>query len=253
MCKRYIFIVVIALYTLPTYTKELVKLPLSIFDLINTRDLVFDVGAHIGEKTALYLEKGAQIVCIEPQSDCYQKLYNRFGGNPSVTIEQLGLGDRIGNLELFICSSSNTISTCSKEYKKTSRHSQRGYTWDKSATVPITTMDKMIKKYGIPKFCKIDVENFEYEVLKGLSQPIPLISIEFHVELFQYTILCLDYLESLGYSDFNFAAGEKPNFVLRSWKSKNVLLKEILNYSLSYYHQEKDPLWGDIYAYYHAT
>ena len=104
MYKRHIFIFVIALCTLPICTKEVLQNPCSIFDLINTHDLIFDVGAHIGEKTTLYLEKGARVVCIEPQPDCYQKLHNRFGKTANVSIEQLGLGECIGHLEIFICS-----------------------------------------------------------------------------------------------------------------------------------------------------
>ena len=33
----------------------------------------------------------------------------------------------------------------------------------------MTTLDELIKVYGQPQFIKIDVENFEYQVLCGLS------------------------------------------------------------------------------------
>jgi len=38
-----------------------------------------------------------------------------------------------------------------------------------------------IETFGKPFYCKIDVEGWELDVLKGLSQPIPLISFEFHL------------------------------------------------------------------------
>jgi Methyltransferase FkbM domain len=47
-------------------------------------------------------------------------------------------------------------------------------------TVPVTTLDKAIEQYGVPAFCKIDVEGFEAEVLKGLSHPISTLILEYH-------------------------------------------------------------------------
>jgi FkbM family methyltransferase len=47
-----------------------------------------------------------------------------------------------------------------------------------SVTVPVTTLDKAIDEFGVSTFCKMDVEGFEVDVLKGLSKPIPLLTIE---------------------------------------------------------------------------
>lgn len=244
--RRTIFFVWLCLF--PIYSQPVSLCMKSILDLIASDDLIFDVGAHVGEKSSTYIQNGAKVVCIEPQPDCFIKLQNRFSENSKVMLENVGLSSQVGHMDLYICSSSNTISTFSKEFQNKSRHSERGYKWDRLITVPVTTLDNLIDKYGVPQFCKIDVENFEFEVLKGLTNQIPFISIEFHVELYQNAILCLDYLESLGYKKFNFAAGECPNFVLSDWVSKQDLIKEMLNYSLQYYLAEKDPLWGDIYA-----
>ena len=216
--------------------------------LVSFDDLVFDVGAHIGDKTQQYLHRGARVICIEPQPSCCEKLRSRFRNDSRAVIEQVGIAQEPGSLKLLICSSSPAISTFSLEWKEDSRHADRGYKWDASITVPVVTLDSLIQKHGIPQFCKIDVENFEYEVLKSLSQPIPNLSIEFHVETFHNAVLCLDRLEELGYTKFNFAAGEVPAFVLDTWRSKADLIKELLNYSVTYRMKENDPLWGDIYA-----
>jgi len=34
-------------------------------------------------------------------------------------------------------------------------------------------------EYGLPHFCKIDVEGFEEQALAGLSRPLPVLSFEF--------------------------------------------------------------------------
>jgi hypothetical protein len=65
-------------------------------------------------------------------------------------------------------------------------------------TVPATTLDNLIKKYGRPDFTKIDVEGFEMEVFKGLSQSLPLLSFEFHSDDMAKTRSCLDRLLSFG-------------------------------------------------------
>ena len=232
------------------YAEKSIEPSQSILDFIEKNDLVFDIGAHIGNKTSEYLQKGARVVLFEPQPDCSRKLQKRFTNNENVVIEQVGLSAKMGFMDLSICSSANTISTFSENWKNQSRFSERGYKWDKTISVPVTTLDNMIKKHGIPQFCKIDVENGEYGVLKGLSNPVPMISIEFTAELFKCTVQCLDYLSKLGYKHFNFTAGENPHFILKSWINKEELIQEILNYNLSYHLAENDLLWGDIYAYY---
>ena len=47
--------------------------------------------------------------------------------------------------------------------------------------VPVVTLDAAIEHYGVPAYCKIDVEGWEFEVLRGLSQAVDLISLEFHL------------------------------------------------------------------------
>ncbi len=213
---------------------------------IKPRSLVFDVGAHVGSKTKLYLALGARVVAVEPQPSCCDIMRRSFG-QQSIVIEQIGLSDTPGTLELSVCSSSPTISTFSQEWVNESRFSKRAYKWDHSISVPVDTLDNLIARYGIPDFCKIDVENFEYQVLRGLSQPIPLLSIEFAIETLHNTKRCLEHLESLGYTQFNFARAEEPSFA-RSWMSCQNLILEIQKESIEYQKKQNDLLWGDVYA-----
>ena len=57
-----------------------------------------------------------------------------------------------------------------------------GGEWADHAVVPVTTLDALIDRYGLPAFCKIDVEGFEEAVVRGLSRPIPSVSFEFTPE-----------------------------------------------------------------------
>ena len=51
-----------------------------------------------------------------------------------------------------------------------------------SIRVPVTTLDQLILRYGRPYYCKVDVEGYEVEVFRGLTQPIPMISFEIHAK-----------------------------------------------------------------------
>lgn len=77
-------------------------------------------------------------------------------------------------MELYICKDAPGISTFSEKYKI----NFPDYRYDKKEKVQVVTLDDLIKEYGLPKYCKIDVEGFEWKVLKGLTRPIPYVSIE---------------------------------------------------------------------------
>jgi FkbM family methyltransferase len=97
-----------------------------------------------------------------------------------------------------------TVSTLSgnKWRKALNDASEASATWIETVEVEVTTLDLLIKKHGLPYFCKIDVEGFETKVLKGLSQPIPILSFEFLSTRHKSRVTCLKYLNSQGdYTD----------------------------------------------------
>lgn len=207
-------------------------------NLIEAGNTVFDVGANIGQKAGFYLAMGAKVICFEPQPDCVSILAEKYGNNPNITIVNKGLADMPGDMQLSVCSDANYLSTFSNKWK-TGRFV--GQNWNKTVTVEVTTLDQMIEMWGCPHFCKIDVEGFEYQVLKGLSIPIPYISFEFAIEFLDDSNKCIEHLETLGYRLFNFAKGDESNLALAEWVSAESLFESIKSY-------EDHLLWGDIYA-----
>src|SRR5271157_91455 len=65
-------------------------------------DLVFDVGANIGDYTDTFLGLGARVVAVEPNPDCANRIRRREG-TESVHVENVALGDNDGFAELHIC------------------------------------------------------------------------------------------------------------------------------------------------------
>ena len=173
--------------------------------LVTPGCLCFDVGANIGVKSEILLEAGTRVVAFEPQADCMRELRarcKRFGNR--LTACQSAVGSQEGQAVLHIRESRGQSSLL-KDWEGVP---------DIEVNVPVTTLDNAIAEFGVPTYCKIDVEGFELEVLKGLSHTIPLISFEYHLREREIdtTRACLDYLATLG--DLRINAIPSHQFVL---------------------------------------
>jgi FkbM family methyltransferase len=213
---------------------------------IRPGDLVFDVGANVGDKTAAFLELGARVVAVEPQESCWRVLKKRFREQThQVTIVTRALAEKEGVISLYVDKSATISSTSNgwiEAVKKSGRFST--HKWDNKVEVETTTLDCLIKKHGKPRFCKIDVEGAELDVLKGLSVPIDCVSFEFVPERIEKTAECIDKLSSVGRYHYNLCFGEAEFFQLSDIISDN----EMKNYLM-----KMEPLltnYGDIYAFY---
>jgi FkbM family methyltransferase len=210
---------------------------------LSSGDLCFDVGANTGNRTKIFLKLGARVVAIEPQKECADHISMLYGHKKQMTLVRKALGAKEGEAEMQI-SSVNVISSISQEWidsvKKSGRFAK--YKWDKSQTIQLTTLDSLISSFGIPAFIKIDVEGYEYEVLKGLSKPLKFVSFEFTPEFMESTFFCIDHLERLGKIRLNYSLGESMKFANETWKSSNEM-KAILD-DLKNDHT----VFGDVYV-----
>jgi FkbM family methyltransferase len=183
---------------------------------IKKNDLCFDIGANYGNRSEVFLKLGAKVVAFEPQPRPLKFLKRKFKN--LIAIEDKALGTNPGKSILFI-SSASTLTSMSEEWiseVKNNRFSKAH--WNDKIEVDVTTLDEMITKYGKPGFCKIDVEGFELEVLKGLSQRVEMISFEFTIpEFVDKAIDCVNYLNSLGKIVCNYSPGETLIFALDEW------------------------------------
>ena len=205
-------------------------------------DLVFDIGANIGNRVETFFNIGCNVVAVEPQEECVKILKQKFGD--SIQIVEKGLGEKEEEKTIYI-SDSNTLSSFNKDWidsLKGSRFSQ--HEWNKTAVVSLTTMDNLIAQYGMPVFCKIDVEGFELEVLKGLHQPVPFLSLEYAVpEQTKHLESYIRYCNSVnpGYV-YNYSVREEMKFQLPEFISFDKIIRLI---------HEKEfqaTLFGDIYV-----
>ena len=212
-------------------------------------DLCFDIGANYGRRTEIFLKLGARVVAVEPQDACIQELQKKFGNNKRVILIKKAISDNHGEEELMI-SDSHTLSSMSKEWIDSIKSSDmffvstQAFSWQKSVKVQVTTLNHLIKEYGKPAFCKIDVEGYEYKVLKSLSEPIKVVSFEFTPtqEFILSAINTVEHLASIGEVKFNYSFGESISLVLNEWVGPDEISNIILNLP------KKTSISGDIYA-----
>jgi FkbM family methyltransferase len=186
-------------------------------NFINPNDLVFDVGANMGNRVTPLLNLGAKVVAVEPQEQCQKILKRKFGSR--IKIVPMGLGETEETKDFFV-SNAHTISSFSKDWIDSVKEDRfKEYTWAKPIKIQITTLDKLIEKYGFPKFIKIDVEGYELEVLKGLTSPVRVVSFEYTVpEQIQKAIDCISQIEKYNSEiECNFSKGESMEFALEKW------------------------------------
>jgi FkbM family methyltransferase len=181
-------------------------------------DLVFDVGAHVGDRIASFRRLGARVVAIEPQRAMARVLKLLYGLSRSVAIEETAVGREQGIARMMINVDNPTLSSFSSAFVDAARDAPGWETqrWTKSTDVAVTTLDALIERHGRPSFIKLDVEGFEAEALQGLSRAVPALSFEFTTIQRDVALGCLERCSALGYISFNAALGESQT-LLDDW------------------------------------
>lgn len=190
-------------------------------------DVVFDVGAHLGDRTAAFSALGARVVALEPQPLPARWLERLVGGRPGVEIRRTALGPEPGKARLAVSRAHPTVSTLAHEWRERipgTNPTFAGVRWESTVEVPVTTLDALIREFGVPAFCKVDVEGFEARVLAGLSRPVPALSVEFVSGGLDVARACVRRLEALGEYRYNVIPGEGRRFLLPGWVSPREIL-----------------------------
>ena len=182
-------------------------------------DLVFDIGAHVGDRIGAFRRLGARVVAVEPQPAPMKALRLLYGRDQAVTLEPMAIGANTGQVELYVNLDNPTVSSCSKKLVQAAATAPgwSGEHWDKSISVPMTTLDQLSARHAAPAFIKIDVEGFEAEALAGLSRPVPALSFEFTTIQREIGHAALLRCAALGFTQFNAALGESQQFVHADW------------------------------------
>jgi FkbM family methyltransferase len=201
-------------------------------------DLIFDIGAHIGDKTDTFLRLGAQVVAVDPdehnQAILSQK-FLKYGIRPKpVIIVSKAVGAKVAVETMLVCAPGSVFNTLSKKEagflsgaKNRPDQSLDTIEYTEKKTVETTTLDHLIEAYGLPFFIKIDVVGFELEVLQGLHRSVPCLSFEIGLPVSRQELLqCVDILGGLSSCGrFNYTWDRRNGFALDSWLEVQAFLR----------------------------
>jgi FkbM family methyltransferase len=164
-------------------------------------DFIYDIGANRGFYTRKFLEKSTKgkVFAFEPVPVNFSIISKLQSEYRNLYIYPIGLGSEKGSLPMSIGLDDLNATSSLKNFRS-----------ENDIMVTVETLDDIVNEsHSVPNIIKIDVEGFEFEVLKGMSntvinEKICVIAIEVHFSL----------LEKIGYQN-------GPKLVVDFLKSNN--------------------------------
>lgn len=143
---------------------------------IYPKDMVIDIGAHIGGFTlmAAKIASGGMVLAFEPYHESFKLLEKSTKNKSNIIIQEIAIGLRKGRRKLFVNSTNPGDDSFYKPAKE-------------EILVRTETLGGVFKKYKIKRcnVLKIDCEGAEYEILFSCSRRIlrkvDRIIMEYHV------------------------------------------------------------------------
>ena len=132
-------------------------------------DLIFDLGLHMGEDTALYLSKGFRVVAIEANPDLCSSAEQRFRGaihDRRLTIVNKAIARQPGVATFYRNLDKSVWGTIDREWAE---RNDRFGTRTESLSVGATTMPDLLREFGVPYYLKVDIEGLDITAVEGLA------------------------------------------------------------------------------------
>jgi FkbM family methyltransferase len=176
--------------------------------------LLLDVGANRGQsiEALLLVAPQSRIMSFEANGSLGQQLQRVYRPNPRVTVHDFGLGDIDQTIRLYVPAYRrwrfDGLASCSREEAAAALQERIvGY---REALLTIHEVPCLVRRLDdmelTPFFIKLDVEGYEYQVLRGAEQTLrahrPVLMVE------SPGTDTIEFLESLAYERFAYLSGQ---------------------------------------------
>jgi FkbM family methyltransferase len=168
---------------------------------------IFDIGLHKGFDTEFYLNRNFNVVSVDADIQAIGAAHIKFKSfisSGQLILLHKGIAKEKGQSEFFISNN--------KEWNSFSKSiANRNQQLEKSITIDTITLSGLFEQYGIPYYCKIDIEGADLDALSSLKNSINLpkyISVESEcigeneIITSKEITSTLDLLYELGYNKF---------------------------------------------------
>lgn len=164
--------------------------------------MFFDIGSNVGNWSIANICPLSKIVAVEADPDTFMKLKSKTSKFENIVCLNFAVCNSKNEFVEFFKCQTDTLSTLNKEWLTST--DSRFYNYKYTPIICKTiSLDKLIEMYGVPELIKIDVEGGEFECITSLTQTVNNICFEWASETNDVTIKCLDYLVTLGYTQFS--------------------------------------------------
>jgi FkbM family methyltransferase len=181
------------------------------------KQLIYDVGAHMGEDTDFYLQKGFKVVAIEANPELVGALKQRFQSNfsdGSLVLVDAAIAEKSGEVS-FYQNAKAIFGTTRPDWARDNA-ALRGET--RCISVKAVTFNEVLARYGTPYYLKVDIEGADILCLEGLmstSDRPKFISIEGEKRSWKGLLQEFEMFKKLGYTRFKIVdqghvAHQKP-------------------------------------------
>lgn len=149
---------------------------------IRPGDVVVDCGAHIGDITQCFLDRGAIVHAFEPHPEAFAQLLSRFGNAANVHCYNQAVSREAGHLKLYLTPEEGGMGAVQASSLMAEKDN---VSTDRYVEVEAIRLADFLANLGRVRFLKMDIEGAEYDVLpdmidEGAHHNIEYIVVETH-------------------------------------------------------------------------